>query len=125
MRQRSLAGRCPLRLRRTTIPDPAAETTATDLLRRNFDALALELNQAWCDDISYIRTWEGCPYRATVIDLASQRVVGWAMAAHMRTTLVSDALQMAVEARRPPPGLLFHSDRGSQVHRERLHSAAG
>ncbi len=67
-----------------------------------------------CGDISYIRTWEGWLYLATVIDLASRQVVGWAMAGHMRTTLVSDALRMATRSRRPPPGLLFHTDRGSQ-----------
>ena len=53
-------------------------------------------------------------YLATVIDLASRRVVGWAMADHMRTTLVGDALRMAVASRRPPPGLIFHTDRGSR-----------
>ena len=55
-----------------------------DLLQRHFAAAALELNQAWCGDISYVRTWEGWLYLATVIDLASRRVVGWAMADHMR-----------------------------------------
>ncbi len=114
MRRRGLVGRCQRRFKRTTIPDPAAETVAVDLLQRNFDAAALELNQAWCGDISYVWTWEGWLYLATVIDLASRRVVGWAMAEHMRTTPVSDALRMAVESRRPPPGLMFHSDRGSQ-----------
>jgi putative transposase len=65
-------------------------------------------------DITYIRTWEGWLYLATVIDLASRRVVGWSMADHMRTELVADALRMAVAARRPGPGLIFHSDRGTQ-----------
>ena len=75
-----------------------------DLLQRHFDAAALELNRAWCGDITYVRTWEGWLYLATVIDLASRRVVGWAMADHMRSTLVADALRMAVESRRPLPG---------------------
>ncbi len=57
-----------------------AGTAAVDLLQRHFAAAALELNQAWCGDISYVRTWEGWLYLATVIDLASRRVVGWAMA---------------------------------------------
>jgi putative transposase len=65
-------------------------------------------------DISYLRTWEGWCYLATVIDLASRRVVGFALADHMRTSLVSEALDMALKARRPAPGLVFHSDRGSQ-----------
>lgn len=113
MRQRGLAGRCRRRFQRTTVPDPAG-TTAVDLLQRHFDVDALELNRAWCGDITYLRTWEGWLYLATVIDVASRRVVGWAMADHMRSTLVADALRMAVESRRPPPGLIFHTDRGSQ-----------
>ena len=114
MRQRSLDGRCKRRYQRTTTPDPLAGTAAPDLLQRNFDVATLELNQVWCGDISSIRIWEGWRRLATVIDLASRRVVGWAMAEHMRTSLVSDALRMAVESRRPSPGLIFHSDRGSQ-----------
>ena len=61
-----------------------------------------------------MRTWEGWLYLATVIDLESRRVVGFAMADHMRAELVCDALEMAIEQRRPAPGLIFHSDRGSQ-----------
>jgi transposase InsO family protein len=68
----------------------------------------------YVSDITYVRTWEGWLYLATVIDLASRRVVGWSMADHMRTELVADALRMAVAARRPEPGLIFHSDRGTQ-----------
>src|SRR6185436_5558674 len=64
--------------------------------------------------ITYIRTWEGWAYLATVIDLASRRVVGFALADHMRTSLVEEALTMALTSRRPGPGLIFHSDRGSQ-----------
>lgn len=59
-------------------------------------------------------TWEGWAYLATVIDLASRRVVGWALADHMRTELVEEALEMAFVQRRPPAGVVFHSDRGSQ-----------
>ncbi len=59
-------------------------------------------------------TWEGWLYLSAVIDLASRRVVGGAMADHMRAELVCDALRMAVDQRRPPPGLVFHSDRGTQ-----------
>ena len=80
MRQHGLSGRCRRRFQRTAIPDPQAGTAAVDLLQRHFAAAALELNQAWCGDISYVRTWEGWLYLATVIDLASRRVVGWAMA---------------------------------------------
>ena len=114
MRTRGLVGRGRRRSRRTTIPDPAARSVAPDLLRREFAPHQLPLNQAWVGDITYVRTWEGWLYLATVIDLASRRVVGWAMADHMRAALVCDALCMAIEARGPAPGLIFHSDRGSQ-----------
>lgn len=71
-------------------------------------------NQVWASDITYIRTWEGWLYLAVVIDLFSRRVVGWSMQNHMRTDLVPFALTMAIGQRLPDPGLLQHSDRGSQ-----------
>jgi putative transposase len=74
----------------------------------------INLDTRWCGDITYIRTWEGWAYLATVIDLASRKVVGWALAEHMRTELVADALRMACFQRRPPAGVIFHSDRGCQ-----------
>ena len=63
---------------------------------------------------TYIATWEGWSYLATVIDLASRRVVGWSLADHMRTELVEDALTMAFANRAPEEGVIFHSDRGCQ-----------
>jgi transposase InsO family protein len=66
------------------------------------------------DPYTYIRTWEGWLYLVAVQDLYSRRIVGWSMADHMRTELVSDALQMALARRRPEPGLIWHSDQGSQ-----------
>ena len=114
MRQRGLIGRCRRRFRATTIADPNADTKAVDLLRRAFGPGSVELDRTWVGDITYIWTWEGWLYLATVIDLSSRRVVGWAMAEHMRTELVADALRMAIGARRPAPGLIFHSDRGCQ-----------
>jgi transposase InsO family protein len=113
MRRLGLAGRCPKRWKKTTIADPEASPTAIDLIGRNFRP-GLGLNRALVGDITYIRTWEGWLYLATVIDLASRRVVGWAMADHMRAELVCDALAMAIAARSPEPDLIFHSDRGSQ-----------
>jgi hypothetical protein len=65
--------------------------------------------------ITYIRTWEGWLFLATVIDIASRRVVGFAMAEHLRTELISDALANAAAARSPAPGVIFHSDRGCQT----------
>ena len=107
-----LAGRCRRRTRRTTISDP--ETRAMNLLARAFGPEGLALDTAWAGDITYVRTWEGWAYLATVIDLASRKVVGWAIADHMESSLVCEAMRMALLARRPRPGLLFHSDRGSQ-----------
>jgi len=112
--ERGLAGRSRRRFRRTTIADPAANPQAPDLVRRAFGPEGLEPNRVWVGDISYLRTWEGWCYIATVIDLASRRVVGFALADHLRTSLACDALRMAVAARRPSPGLVFHTDRGSQ-----------
>jgi transposase InsO family protein len=113
MRQRELAGRAPKRWKKTTIPDPAAAGRA-DAIRRDFTADAAKINQRWCGDITYIATWEGWLYLATVIDIASRRVVGFALADHLRTELVADALANAVAARDPAPGVIFHSDRGCQ-----------
>jgi transposase InsO family protein len=108
-----LAGRCPRRWRTTTIADPGAEARAVDLIKRVFGP-DVALDTRWCGDVTYIWTWEGWAYLATVIDLASRRVVGWALADHMRTDLVADALRMACIQRRPPAGVIFHSDRGCQ-----------
>jgi transposase InsO family protein len=107
-----LCGRTPRRWKRTTIPDPAAAARA-DLVRRDFTVNAAAVNTRWCGDITYIPTWEGWLYLATVIDIASRRVVGFALAEHLRTELVTDALTNAVAARDPAPGV-FHSDRGCQ-----------
>ena len=68
----------------------------------------------WVADITYLRTGEGWLYLAAVQDAYSRQIVGWSMATHMRATLVVDALQMALHRRRPGPGLIHHSDQGSQ-----------
>jgi len=113
MRAAGIAGKTPKRWRKTTIADPAAAARA-DQVRRDFTADAGKLNARWCGDITYIGTWEGWLYLATVIDIASRRVVGYAMADHLRTELVAGALSNAVAARDPGPGVIFHSDRGAQ-----------
>lgn len=113
MRRRGLAGRCRRRWTTTTVSDPTV--TAGDLLKRQFGPGTVELDRVYVGDITYIWTWEGWLYLATVIDLASRRVVGWAMADHMRAELVCDALRMAITTRRPAPGLIFHSDRGTST----------
>lgn len=111
MREHGLVGKHRRRGRRTTIPDPAA-TARPDLIGRDFSTDPAKINTRWCGDITYIRTWDGWLYLATVIDIASRRVVGWATADHLRTDLVEDALRQAVTRRRPPTGVIFHSDRG-------------
>lgn len=83
-----------------------------NVLDRQFDVSAP--NRAWVSDITYIRRGQGWLYLAAVMDLFSRKVVGWAMAPTMPTELVASALRMAVQQRKPPAGLLLHSDRGSQ-----------
>jgi transposase InsO family protein len=85
---------------------------AENLLNRQFEANAP--NQAWVSDISYVRTRQGWLYLAAVMDLFSRKIVGWSMGPTMPTELVATALRMAVQQRKPAPGLLLHSDRGSQ-----------
>ena len=85
---------------------------APDLVERNFTPE--DPNRLWVADITYARSWEGWLYLAFVLDACSRKVVGWSMANHLRTELVLDALNMAIHNRRPTPGLIHHSDRGSQ-----------
>jgi transposase InsO family protein len=113
MRERGLQGRAAKRWKKTTIPDPAAAARA-DRISRDFTADAAKVNTRWCGDITCIATWEGWLYLATVIDIASRRVVGYALAGHLRTELISDALSNALALRDPEPGVVFHSDRGCQ-----------
>jgi len=113
LRAAGLHGRTPRRFKRTTIADPAAAARA-DLVRRDFAVDAAAVNTRWCGDITYIPTWEGWLYLATVIDIASRRIVGFAMAEHLRAELACDALTNAIAARDPAPGVIFHADRGCQ-----------
>lgn len=85
---------------------------APNLLQQNF--LAHKPNEKWVSDITYCWTEEGWLYLAVVMDLYSRKVVGWALSERMTKQLVIDALQMAVWSRKPPRGLIIHSDRGSQ-----------
>jgi putative transposase len=117
VQRNGIVGRARSRFKKTMIADPDALTTAVDLVKRAFGPGTIEIDTLWCSDISYVRTWEGWMYLATVIDLASRRVVGWAMADHMRSELVCDALNLAIGRRRPGPGLTFHSDRARSTRR--------
>jgi transposase InsO family protein len=110
MRHADLHGRTPRPFRITTQPDPSVPTE--DLVHRQFTAPAPD--RLWLVDITYVRTWEGWLYLAVVLDAFSRKVVGWAMADHLRTELATAALAMAIAARRPRPGLIHHGDRGTQ-----------
>jgi putative transposase len=98
---------------RTTTPDPDAQSRP-DLVERDFSAE--RPNELWVADISWLRCWEGLVFFAFVLDAFSRMVVGWQLAGHMRTTLVLDALRMALQLRGPGAdvALVHHSDRGSQ-----------
>jgi transposase InsO family protein len=85
---------------------------AENLLNRRFEVSAA--NKVWVSDLTYIPTAEGWLYLCTVMDLHSRKIVGWSMYSRMTSDLVVQALMMAVIGRRPPKGLIFHSDRGSQ-----------
>ncbi|MFD3940949.1 DDE-type integrase/transposase/recombinase [Streptomyces sp. NPDC058611] len=111
MRQADLTGRHRRRGHRTTIVDPHA-STRPDLVLRDFQPDSSALDTRWCGGITYIATREGWLYLATVIDIASRRVVGWATAGHLRTELVADALRAVCRTRRPTGPVIFHSDRG-------------
>jgi putative transposase len=85
---------------------------APNILGQQFSPPAA--NITWAADITYIRTGEGWLYLATVIDLYSRRIIGWSMGTSLKTNLVADALTMAITKRKPPKGVIHHSDRGSQ-----------
>lgn len=112
MRRLGLRGVCPKRWRTTTIID-GADAYPVDVVKRQWDTG--RLNQVWVGDITYLRTWEGWLYLATVIDAHSRRVIGWAIDEHMRADLVEDALKMAITLRGELPAtVVFHTDRGTQ-----------
>jgi putative transposase len=111
MRQAAITGMVRRKRGRTTISVPGVRV-CEDLVDRAF--LAAAPDRLWVADITYLRTWEGRLYLVAVQDIYSRRIVGWSMADHMRTELVTDALQMALAKRRPAPGLIWHSDQGSQ-----------
>ena len=95
---------------RTTLRKPG-QSPAPDLVDRDFSASRPD--ELWVADLTYIRTWAGFLYLAVVVDAFSRRVVGWAMGNHLRTELVLDALNMAIDQRKPE-GVIHHSDQGSQ-----------
>jgi len=118
MRKLGLVGVCPKRWKTTTITN-TTNTYPVDVVQRKWDVGAL--NQIWVGDISYLRTWEGWLYLATVIDAHSRRVIGWAIDEHMRADLVEDALSMAITLRGElPEQVIFHTDRGTQYASDQI-----
>lgn len=116
MREAGIAGKMARRKRpRTTISD-TSHPVAPNLLNRTFTGK--KRNEVWLTDITYIETGEGYLYLAGVLDLGSRELVGLAMADHMRTELVGQALDMALIQQRPQRGIMHHSDRGSQYTSE-------
>ena len=103
-----------------------SDAVADNLLNQNFNPVAA--NEVWAGDITYLRTNEGWMYLAVIMDLYSRRIVGWHIDKRMKQDLVSKALIKAVNLRQPKPGLVFHSDRGSQYtsyHYRKLLKAYG
>jgi transposase InsO family protein len=116
MRRHGIRALACRRFRPTTTDSRHTLPIAPNLLQQEFAVSAP--NQVWLADITYIPTGEGWLYLAAVLDLATRKVVGWAMRDHMRTELVLGALMMAAQRQRPGPGLIHHSDRGSQYAAE-------
>jgi len=115
MRAHGLRGRTPTRAGVRTTDSRHALPIAPNLVNRQFDVADVGgLNRVWVSDITYVPTRAGWLYLATVLDLASRRVVGWAMRETLELDLALAALRMALGARCPAPGLLHHSDRGVQ-----------
>lgn len=116
-RTRTLMRRLNLKVRqrvayKVTTKRKHSDAVADDLLNRNFNPV--NKNEVWSGDITYLRTHEGWVYLAIVMDLYSRRIVGWHIDKYMTKSLVGKALMKAVNLRQPKPGLVFHSDRGSQ-----------
>lgn len=112
MAAHGLYGRAGRRRRHHLTRQARVQPDIPDLLGRDFTARAPDTR--WVTDISYVPTCQGWLYMAVLVDLCSKAVVGWAADRHMRTSLVLEALTMALAARQPGPGLIVHSDRGSQ-----------
>jgi putative transposase len=115
MRREGLSARPPRRYRATT-DSKHSLAIAPNVVAREFHAAAP--NRVWVTDMTYIWTWEGWLFLAAIVDVFSRRVVGWAMADHLRTELPLEALGMALGMRQPERGLVHHSDRGCQYASE-------
>ena len=113
MRSMGLRATQPRAYKRTTIPGPDPDPTP-DLIDGDFTPDTTPAGQRLVGDITYLRTGQGWLYLATVIDLSTRMVIGWQLADHMRTSLVTDALQMALDTGHVRADAIFHTDRGTQ-----------
>lgn len=114
MRAANLKVRCKRKFR--TTKSKSTHPVAENVLDRDFQADGP--NQKWVTDITYLPTTDGWLYLATVMDLFSRKIIGWALNERLHTTIVLDALSMAQQRRKPPGGVVHHSDRGSQYTSE-------
>jgi transposase InsO family protein len=114
MRQHGLRAKGVRRWRVTTTVDPAAAPAPNTLARAFAPTAHAGPNRAWVGDVTYLWTREGWLYLAVLLDLATREIVGWAMRHTLEGALTLDALQMALQRRRPASGLLVHHDRGTQ-----------
>lgn len=116
MRENGLRGICRAKKYQDTNTKQEKQNTAqiSDLVRRDFRAD--KPNQRWFADITYVKTHQGWLFLAVVFDIYSRMIVGWSMGKNMNASLVDNALKMAIVRRRPPSGLVHHSDHGSQYH---------
>ena len=113
MREKGIRAKAPRRFRRTTDSNHA-HPIAPNVLDRQFAVESVAADQVWVGDITYLATRDGFLYLAVVLDLASRRVIGWAMRHTLEGALTREALAMALMTRQPGPGVLHHTDRGSQ-----------
>ena len=111
MRENGLQARGRRRFRSTT-DSYHQHPVAPNILARRFNIS--EPDVAWVSDLTYIDTAEGWMYLCIIMDVASRKIVGWSLDKRMKADLVADALAMGIGHRRPPRGVIFHSDRGSQ-----------
>jgi len=121
MRVAGLRSKTKRRFRVKTTDSNHSFPIAPDRVDRDFRADAA--NEVWVSDMTYIPTDEGWLYLAVTMDLFSRKIVGWSMAPSMHADIVVNALKMAINQRRPEPGLVHHSDRGSQYASEAFRSA--
>ena len=114
MREEGLVARPRKAPRIRTTDSDHDDPIAPNLLARQFDVQGVAIDRVWVADITYVPTREGVLYLAIVLDLGSRRCIGWAMRDTLEVELALSALRMAQDARRPAPGVIVHSDRGSQ-----------